>query len=79
MHNPAVVKRAQEEIDHVVGAEGDVVPSYEHLAQLPYCLALVKEVLRYASTPTSRTSLPLTAAQLGPVSPSFRPSSQYEG
>lgn len=46
MHSPAVVNRAREEIDQLLGAEGDVVPAFRHLAQLPYCLALVKEVLR---------------------------------
>lgn len=46
MHNPSIVKRAQAEIDDVLGAEGDSVPNFEHLNHLPYNLALVKEVLR---------------------------------
>lgn len=46
LHNSAVLKRAQAELDEVLGADGDTAPCYEHLEQLPYCLALVKEVLR---------------------------------
>ncbi|KAH9914736.1 cytochrome P450 monooxygenase [Fomitopsis serialis] len=47
MHYPAVLKRARAELDEVLGANGDTAPCYHHLDQLPYCLALVKEVLRW--------------------------------
>ncbi|KZT68381.1 cytochrome P450 [Daedalea quercina L-15889] len=47
MHNPAVLRRAQEEIDQVLGGEGETAPCYHHFDQLPYCMALVKEVLRW--------------------------------
>lgn len=42
---PEVQRKAQEEIDRVVGA--DQLPSFEHRDDLPYINALVKECLRW--------------------------------
>jgi len=42
---PEVAKKAQEEIDHVVGS--DRLPNFGDEKQLPYIRALVKEVLRW--------------------------------
>ena len=42
---PEVARRAQQEIDAVVGQ--DQLPTVAHLDQLPYCQALVQEVLRW--------------------------------
>ncbi|KAG6829029.1 hypothetical protein H0H87_012834 [Tephrocybe sp. NHM501043] len=44
---PEVLHKAHAEIDAVVGADGETVPSFEHLDQLPYCVALTKEVFRW--------------------------------
>jgi len=44
---PEAIKPAREEIDRVVGEER--VPSWEDEAELPYCKAMIKEVLRWRS------------------------------
>lgn len=46
MHYPAVMKKAQAELDKVLGPEGHTPPEFQHLEQLTYCVALVKEVIR---------------------------------
>lgn len=43
--HPEVVRRAQSEIDAVVGR--DRVPSFEDQPRLPYVMAVAKEVLRW--------------------------------
>jgi cytochrome P450 len=43
--NPKVVKKAQAELDRVVG--GDRLPAFKDRANLPYVEAVCKEVLRY--------------------------------
>ena len=53
--NPEAMKKAQEELDRVVG-KGEL-PDFSHKDSLPYIDALVKEVFRWAppapfSTPT---------------------------
>ncbi|KZV85276.1 cytochrome P450 [Exidia glandulosa HHB12029] len=45
--NPHTLKKAQEEIDRVVGADGYAAPTFQHLDQLPYCVALIKETFRW--------------------------------
>ncbi|EJD42195.1 cytochrome P450 [Auricularia subglabra TFB-10046 SS5] len=45
--NPHTIKKAQAEIDRVLGADGLTAPTFHHLDQLPYCVALVKEVFRW--------------------------------
>ena len=47
--NPHVARKAQDEIDAVVGADGSVIPGFGHMNELPYCFALTREVCRYAS------------------------------
>lgn len=46
MHYPDVQKKAQAELDSVLGADGLTPPKFQQLEQLTYCSALVKEVLR---------------------------------
>jgi len=46
MHYPATMKKAQAELDAVLGADGYTPPGFQHLEQLTYCVALVKEVFR---------------------------------
>ncbi|KAJ7658598.1 cytochrome P450 [Mycena olivaceomarginata] len=43
--NPEVVHKAQHEIDTVVGL--NCLPGFEHRSTLPYCEAVVREVLRW--------------------------------
>ncbi|KII84574.1 hypothetical protein PLICRDRAFT_179390 [Plicaturopsis crispa FD-325 SS-3] len=54
LYNPEVQKRAQEEIDAVVG-HGNL-PDFSHQPSLPYIDAIVKEVLRWA--PVTPQSVP---------------------
>ncbi|KAF8158971.1 cytochrome P450, partial [Mycena galopus ATCC 62051] len=44
--NPEVVRKAQNEIDAVVGVGS--LPGFEHRSALPYCEAVVREVLRWS-------------------------------
>jgi len=57
--NPKVMKKAQEELDQVVGKEE--LPDFSHKDNLPYIDALVKEVLRWS--PPLPISLPNRAMQ----------------
>ncbi len=43
---PDAQKRALEEIDRVIG--GDRLPDISGRVHLPYCVALCKEILRFA-------------------------------
>lgn len=43
---PDCRKRAQEEIDAVMGTDGTSMPGFAHMNVLPYCFALTKEVFR---------------------------------
>jgi len=51
--NPEAMKKAQEELDRVVG-RGEL-PGFSHRGSLPYIDALVKEVIRWSP------SLPFSA------------------
>jgi Cytochrome P450 len=44
---PDVMKKAQAEIDSVLGTQADTPPGFRHLEQLPYCISLTKEVFRW--------------------------------
>lgn len=46
LNYPETLKKAQAEIDLVVGADGKTVPSFSHINDLPYTVALTKEVFR---------------------------------
>ena len=46
LKNPEAQKRAQTEIDHVIG--GDRLPIFEDAENLPYVNAVCEEALRYA-------------------------------
>lgn len=43
---PDSFKKAQAEMDTVLGSDAQSLPGFEHFMQLPYCAALCKEVLR---------------------------------
>ncbi|KAF7348392.1 Cytochrome P450 [Mycena sanguinolenta] len=43
--NPEVMKKAQNEIDTVVGV--GILPGFEHRSAMPYCEAVMREVLRW--------------------------------
>ncbi len=47
--HPETLERAQKEVDKVVGADGATMPVLANMDDLPYCYALVKEVLRYVN------------------------------
>lgn len=57
--NPEVMKRAQEELDRVVGK--DRLPDLSDRANLPYIDAMIKEVLRWG--PPLPISLPTRVIQ----------------
>ena len=44
--HPEVVREAHAEIDSVVGEDGALMPGFAHINQLPYCVALTKEIFR---------------------------------
>ncbi|OCH90315.1 cytochrome P450 [Obba rivulosa] len=44
---PETMRKAQVELDRVLGADGKTIPSFSHMTELPYCAALVKEVFRW--------------------------------
>ena len=44
--NPNIMKKAQEELDRVVGK--GALPDFSHTENLPYIDALVKEILRWS-------------------------------
>jgi cytochrome P450 len=44
---PEALKKAQEEIDLVVGADGKTPPGFAHINDLPYSVALTKEIFRW--------------------------------
>ncbi|KAL0060236.1 hypothetical protein AAF712_012991 [Marasmius tenuissimus] len=46
---PETMRKAQSELDSVLGADGETMPGFVHFPRLPYCCALVKEVMRWAS------------------------------
>lgn len=41
------MRKAQAEIDAVLGPDGEIMPSFQHLNALPYTVALTKEVFRW--------------------------------
>lgn len=45
---PQTMKKAQAEIDSLLGADGVKMPGFSDINDLPYCVALTKEVLRWA-------------------------------
>jgi cytochrome P450 len=45
LHHPQVMKKAQEEIDRVVGP--NQLPQFEHATQLPYLTAMIHETMRW--------------------------------
>ncbi|KZT28692.1 cytochrome P450 [Neolentinus lepideus HHB14362 ss-1] len=44
---PDTLKKAQAEIDAVVGSEGKTIPGFSHFRDLPYTTCLTKEVFRW--------------------------------
>ena len=53
---PDVQKKAQAEIDHVVGS--DRLPNYVDQGELPYVTAVLKEVLRWhPPSPTGKSAM----------------------
>ncbi|KAI0079803.1 cytochrome P450 [Panus rudis PR-1116 ss-1] len=44
---PHTQAKAQAELDRVLGADGETIPTLKHLDDLPYCVALVKEIFRW--------------------------------
>lgn len=53
---PEALKKAQEEIDTLLGPDSSTPPTFEHIDNLPYVVALCKEVFRFvpALSPVDR-------------------------
>lgn len=58
VHYPEVLKKAQREIDSVVGT--DRLPTFIDREQLPYVDCIIKEVLRWGTPVPISTSIPLS-------------------
>lgn len=43
---PHTMRKAQAELDSVVGEDGSIMPGFAHINELPYCVALTKEIFR---------------------------------
>lgn len=43
---PQTMKKAQQEIDALLSGS-DIIPGFAQINDLPYCVALTKEVFRY--------------------------------
>ena len=43
---PEALRKAQAELDMVLGLDGTVLPGLQHLKDLPYCVAVMKETMR---------------------------------
>ena len=56
LHHPEVMKKAQAEIDLVVGPSR--MPEFEDMESLPYVNAVMKEVARYVTTSGSAQNDP---------------------
>lgn len=63
LHNPEVLKRIQEEVDHVIGT--DRQPSIFDRDSMPYCVATILELLRYGALVTSLPHVALEDSSLG--------------
>lgn len=59
VRNPEVFKKAQEEMDRVVGL--DKLPDYQDRDSLPYLDCVLKEVLRWVTTVGSSSCLSVSA------------------
>lgn len=59
VRNPEVFKKAQEEMDRVVGL--DKLPDYQDRSSLPYLDCVLKEVLRWVTTFDSSFCLSMSA------------------
>lgn len=45
---PDTMRKAQGELDAILGADGKTLPCFANMKDLPYCTALVKEVFRWS-------------------------------
>jgi cytochrome P450/NADPH-cytochrome P450 reductase len=75
LKNPEVVKRAQEEVDRVLGNDLDIFPTFEQVHQLTYITQILKESLRLWPTAPAFTRHPYQNTTLGgkyPITPDDR-------
>jgi len=61
LNYPETMKKAQVEIDRVLGRNSNMPPSFKHFEDLPYCTAFVKEVFRWS--PVAPVSAPHQSLQ----------------
>ncbi|TFK56928.1 cytochrome P450 monooxygenase [Heliocybe sulcata] len=61
LNYPETMKKAQAEIDRVLGKDANMPPSFKHFEDLTYCTALVKEVFRWS--PVAPVSAPHQSLQ----------------
>lgn len=43
---PNTMKKAQAELDALLGEHGDTIPTFAHINDLPYTVAMTKELFR---------------------------------
>lgn len=67
LHYPQAMKKAQEEIDRVIGR--DRLPEHDDEASLPYLQALIKETMRYAPTSPRWIMTDISEYRWRPIAP----------
>jgi cytochrome P450/NADPH-cytochrome P450 reductase len=75
LKHPAVLARAYDEVDRVLGSDPRVLPTYEQVHQLSYVAQILKETLRLWPPAPAFTRAPLYETTLGglyPITPEDR-------
>jgi cytochrome P450 / NADPH-cytochrome P450 reductase len=65
LKNPQFAERARDEVDRVLGADPDALPTYEQVHQLTYVTQVLNEVLRLWPTARAFTRAPYEDTTLG--------------
>lgn len=66
---PHTMRKAQAELDAVLGSNGQSIPGFAHMNHLPYCVALTKEVFRCAPAYYDKALMIICLNRWAPASP----------